>query len=72
MPRAIRKFIVTVRVSLFHSDVIVRLLDMLFVRPLKQEHTCLLKCVLRLSQLIMFFSPAWCALYMVLLDTIHY
>lgn len=61
------KFIVTVRVSLFHRDVIVRLLDMLFVRPLKQEYTCLLKCVLRLSQLIMtyygFVTCLVCPLY---------
>ncbi len=39
MHKAIRKLIVTVRVSLFHSDVIVRLLDMLFFRPLKWEYT---------------------------------
>lgn len=33
--KATRRFIVTVRVSLFHSDATVRLLDNLFVQPLK-------------------------------------
>lgn len=52
MPRAFRRVIVTVRVLLFHSDVTVRLLDMLLLRPHKQEYTCLLNHMLRLSQLI--------------------
>lgn len=53
--KATRRFIVTVRVSLFHSDVTVRLLDNLFVKPLKTS-------VYLFVKLIEVMSTGWWAL----------